>query len=146
MNNQDNMDDDVMNILAILQQTPVEDKPEPNKKIKETAKEVSSKTPSKVSKKDTPSVSEEKKEVKAVIKSEPKSTFLMSVDEPEDKSIYNSKVLIREEIYEIFMSLKRIKKFKSVSTLIDSALEEYIKNHRDDIKQTLYNSKNHEIL
>jgi hypothetical protein len=146
MNNQDNMDDDVMNILAILQQSPTEDKPETKKKVKETVKEVSSKKPSKVSKKDTPSVSEEKKEVKTIMKSEPKSNFLISIDEPEDKSIYNSKVLIREEIYEIFMSLKRIKKFKSVSTLIDSALEEYIKNHRDEIKQTLYNSKNHEIL
>jgi hypothetical protein len=146
MNNQDNMDDDVMNILAILQQSPTEDKPETKKKVKETVKEVSSRKPSKVSKKDTPSVSEEKKEVKTIMKSEPKSNFLISIDEPEDKSIYNSKVLIREEIYEIFMSLKRIKKFKSVSTLIDSALEEYIKNHRDEIKQTLYNSKNHEIL
>ena len=71
---------------------------------------------------------------------------MSTIYEPEDKSIFNSKVLIREEIYEIFMSLKRLKKFKSVSTLIDFALEEYIKNHKEEIKQTLFDSKKQGIL
>jgi hypothetical protein len=138
MENQNNMDEDVMNILAILQQNPEETAVETEKIAKKagTKKGVTS------TKKDTPSVLPEQK----VAKTKFQTSFMAEVNEPEDKSIYNSKVLIREEIYEIFMSLKRIKKFKSVSTLIDFALEEYIKNNKEDIKKTLYDSKNHEIL
>lgn len=133
-----NLDDDVKDILAILQQGSVSEAPQieekkntpPNKKTKTGEKPHSA----------------EKKEKKTLLVDKPKSTFLADLDEPGDKSIYNSKVLIREEIYEIFMSLKRIKKFKSVSTLVDFALEEYIKNNRENIRNTLYDNKKHEIL
>lgn len=138
----DNMDDDVKNILALLQQGTVEEKQD----VKKTEKKVGIKKSSETIKADTSSVPIEKKEKKILSEIKPKSTFLAEINEPDDKSVYNSKVLIREEIYEIFMSLKRIKKFKSVSTLVDFALEEYIKNNRENIKKTLYDSKNHEIL
>jgi hypothetical protein len=145
MENQKKLDDDVLNILAILKQTPTEEKP----KIQEEGTVVKKNVDSKKSlkkEKDTPSVSTDKKAVKQAVVQDSKPYFFMNVNEPEDKSIYNSKILIREDIYEIFMSLKRIKKFKSVSTLIDSALEEYIKNHREEIKKTLYDSQNNAIL
>jgi hypothetical protein len=140
MENNNNMDEDVMNLLAILQQNPTEEKVGSEKAVKKptTKKSVD------VSKKEDPSVLTEKKEVTKVKKAQ--STFMADINEPEDKSVYNSKVLIREEIYEIFMSLKRIKKIKSVSTLIDFALQEYMKNNKEDIKKALYDNKNHEIL
>ena len=135
-----NLDDDVKDILAILQQGSVSEAPQteekkntPTNKIKKT----------KIGEKPN---SVENKEKKTLLVDRPKSAFLADLNEPGDKSIYNSKVLIREEIYEIFMSLKRIKKFKSVSTLVDFALEEYIKNNRENIRNTLYDSKKHEIL
>lgn len=146
MNNQENLDDDVMNILAILQQTPATTPAEPKKVDKKT---VSTKSSNKA-KKAPPSVnvglgmSDVGTRPKFDIPN-PKS-FMVDIQEPEDKSIYNSKVLIREEIYEIFMSLKRLKKFKSVSTLIDFALEDYIKRNKDDIKKTLFDSKKQGIL
>jgi hypothetical protein len=145
MNNQENLDDDVMNILAILQQTP---KPEPElvEPKKAEKKSVSVKNV-KVPEKTTPSVkmafSSEKPKTHNV---KLETHFMSAINEPEDKSIFNSKVLIREEIYEIFMSLKRVKKFKSVSTLIDFALEDYIKKHKEEIKQTLFDSKKQGIL
>jgi hypothetical protein len=146
MENQKNLDDDVLNILAILKQSPTEEKSKPQEKISITGKKNVPKKSQKELKKDKPSGITVKKEGNYVVAQESKSNFLINVDEPEDKSIYNSKVLIREEIYEIFMSLKRIKKFKSVSTLIDSALEEYIKNHREEIRKTLYDNSNNAIL
>jgi hypothetical protein len=149
MNNQENMDDDVMNILAILQQQPTV-MPVESKKVEKKA--ISSKKVESA-KKETPSVKTgfEKPDVSLVVKPETqnpklKTSFMADINEPEDKSIYNSKVLIREEIYEIFMSLKRTKKFKSVSTLIDFALEDYIKRHKEDIKKTLFESKKQGIL
>lgn len=149
MNNQENLDDDVMNILAILQQTPATTPAEPKKGDKKTVSTKGSNIP----KKDPPSVKSafQASNVKQGMKSEnqnpkPKTSFMADINEPEDKSIYNSKVLIREEIYEIFMSLKRLKKFKSVSTLIDFALEDYIKQHKEDIKKTLFESKKQGIL
>jgi hypothetical protein len=146
MNNQENLDDDVMNILAILQQTP-KSEPELVEPKKAEKKSVSVVKNVKAIEKTTPSV-------KTAFSSEKPKThnvklethFMSAINEPEDKSIYNSKVLIREEIYEIFMSLKRVKKFKSVSTLIDFALEDYIKKHKEDIKQTLFDSKKQGIL
>jgi hypothetical protein len=146
MDNQKNLDDDVLNILAILKQSPTEEKPKVQAEIVKTEKNVVTDKPQKEFKKETPSVPAEKKNVKPVATQDSKSNFLVSLIEPEEKSIFNSKVLIREDIYEIFMSLKRIKKFKSVSTIIDSALEEYIKNHREEIKKTLYDSQNNAIL
>jgi hypothetical protein len=156
MNNQENLDDDVMNILAILQQTPTA-QAEPQKAEKKAMPLKSDKGTTK----DPPSVkttfSSEKAKTQ-ILKPEAQSSktknqsskldnhFMSAINEPEDKSIFNSKVLIREEIYEIFMSLKRVKKFKSVSTLIDFALEEYIKNHKEEIKQTLFDSKKQGIL
>jgi hypothetical protein len=156
MNNQENMDDDVMNILAILQQTSTA-QAEP----KEVEKKVGSLKNEKTKKEIPPSPKESIRAVKTTFSSEqpkienskPKTQnskldnpFMSAINEPEDKSIYNSKVLIREEIYEIFMSLKRLKKFKSVSTLIDFALEEYIKNHKEEIRKTLFESKKQGIL
>lgn len=127
MNNQDNMDEDVLNILAILQQSPTEDKAELGKMGKKKVK---------LAKKATPSVlSAEKKEKWLMPK--PYTSFMAAVEEPVDKSIYNSKVLIREDIYEVFMSLKRLKKFKSVSSLIDFALQDYITRNKDEIKKAL---------
>jgi hypothetical protein len=146
MDNQKELDDDVLNILSILKQKPTEDKPKPEVEIINVAKKKVSQLPQKQLKKDKKSVITENKEVTLLATQDSKSKFLINVIEPEDKSIYNSKILIREEIYEIFMSLKRIKKFKSVSTLIDSALEEYIKNHREEIRKTLYESQNNAIL
>ncbi len=149
MKNQENLDDDVMNILAILQQTPASAPVEPTKGDKKT---VSTKSAT-IAKKDPPSVKSafQASNVEQGMKSEnqkpkPQTSFMADINEPEDKSIYNSKVLIREEIYEIFMSLKRLKKFKSVSTLIDFALEDYIKRHKEDIKKTLFESKKQGIL
>jgi hypothetical protein len=139
-----NMDEDVKNILAILQGTPeIETEAKPIAKA-ETVKKNS------ITKKNnptaTPSVFTPKKEVvKTVIPTLP-HTYLTNVEEPEDKSIYSTKVLIREEVYEVFMSLKRIKKFKSVSTLIDFALTEYIKNNKEDIRKTIYDTKKSAIL
>ena len=148
MNNQENLDDDVMNILAILQQTPTaqaepakaekKSLPVKDKNMKITPPSV--KTASQESKPKTQAVKPEIRNPKS------ETHFMSTIYEPEDKSIFNSKVLIREEIYEIFMSLKRLKKFKSVSTLIDFALEEYIKNHKEEIKQTLFDSKKQGIL
>jgi hypothetical protein len=148
MNNPENMDDDVMNILAILQQTPKTEQAEPVKAEKKFAAEKA-----KATKKETPSVNAglpvsavgtgQKSETR---QSKSETLFMANINEPEDKSIYNSKVLIREEIYEIFMSLKRTKKFKSVSTLIDFALEDYIKRHKEDIKKTLFENKKQGIL
>jgi hypothetical protein len=135
MENQNNMDEDVMNILAILQQSP-------EGQVEETAKKTTTKKNLTATKKEAATILPEKKAAAKKFQ----NSFMAEVNEPEDKSIYNSKVLIREEIYEIFMSLKRIKKFKSVSTLIDFALEEYIKNNKEDIKKTLYDSKNEGIL
>ena len=153
------MDDDVKDILALLQQGNVEEKPvakkvekveKAGKTEKVAATKQNSETPPKSeiqnpTSKD-PSVSAPKKEKKTLVAPAQAPTFLADINEPEDKSVYNSKVLIREEIYEIFMSLKRIKKFKSVSTLVDFALEEYIKNNRDSIKATLYDNKKEGIL
>ncbi len=136
---ENNMDNDVKDILALLNQGTHTEKSEPKitEKKNSPKKSVTSTTET------TPSVKVEKKAVGRALS---KSTFLADIEEPTDKTIYNSKVLIREEIYEIFMSLKRLKKFKSVSTLIDSALEEYIRNNRDDIKKTLYDDTKHDIL
>jgi hypothetical protein len=146
MDNQKNLDDDVLNILAILNQSPTEEKPKVQAEVVKIEKKVIPEKPQKELKKEAPPVPIEKKNVKPTAIQNSKSNFLVSVSEPEDKSIFNSKVLIREDIYEIFMSLKRIKKFKSVSTIIDSALEEYIRNHREEIKKTLYDSQNNAIL
>jgi hypothetical protein len=146
MDNQKNLDDDVLNILAILKQSPAEEKPKVQAEIVKTEKKLVPDKPQKELKKEALPAPVERKNVKPIATQDSKSNFLVSVSEPEDKSIFNSKVLIREDIYEIFMSLKRIKKFKSVSTIIDSALEEYIKNHREEIKKTLYDSQNNAIL
>ena len=137
MNHNNNMDEDVLSILAILQQSPEPETavPPPPKPPKNTE----------TARKKAPSVLPEKKAVKAV-KTQAQTAFLSDVNEPEDKSVYNSKVLIREEIYEVFMSLKRLKKVKSVSTLIDAALEEYIKRNKDAIKAALYDGSTFEKI
>jgi hypothetical protein len=140
MNHTENLDDDVKNILAILQQGGAQEEAKAPFKSEKKAKPVAKaeKTP----------ISDSKPIVlKTILPTPPKPKgFLANMEEPADKSIFNSKVLIREELYEIFMSLKRAQKLKSVSTLIDFALEEYIKNHREEIKAVLYNSKKQSIL
>lgn len=127
-----NLDDDVKSLLAILQPNTVKESPKKAKKSQEDNKTDSG---TKAIQQNTAT----KKEKKPVTIP---NSFLSDIDEPADKSIYNSKVLIREEVYEVFMSLKRAKKMKSVSTLIDFALEEYIKNHKEDIKNVLTHKTN----
>lgn len=128
-----NLDDDVKSLLAILQPDIVKESPKKAKKSQEDTK-VDSGT--KTIQQNPTAIKKEKKPVTVP------NSFLSDIDEPADKSIYNSKVLIREEVYEVFMSLKRAKKMKSVSTLIDFALEEYIKNHKEDIKNVLTHKTN----
>ena len=74
-----------------------------------------------------------------------KEVFLDGIDETV-KNTQNAKVVIRKDLYEVFMSIKRAKQVKSVSTLLDHALEDYIKRHSENIKKLLYDSKNHGIL
>lgn len=133
-----NLDDDVKSLLAILQ--PETAKKE-EKKAEKTEKKASEPKAAKEPKeeKSEPAIKREKP-AKAV------ASFLGDINEPSDKTIYNSKVLIREEIYEVFMSLKRTKKMKSVSTLIDFALEDYIKRNKEEIKNLIYSNQNKGIL
>lgn len=72
-------------------------------------------------------------------------SFLAEIDETV-KNTHNAKVVIRKDLYEVFMSIKRAKQVKSVSTLLDYALEDYIKRNSESIKKLLYESKKHEIL
>lgn len=73
------------------------------------------------------------------------ASFLDEIDETV-KNTQNAKVVIRKDLYEVFMSIKRVKQVKSVSTLLDYALEDYIKRNSESIKKLLYESKKHEIL
>lgn len=88
----------------------------------------------------------EKKEVKETVTAKPLSkkaeenTFLAGVEENTMKSTDSAKVVIRKDLYEVFMSIKRAKQIKSVSTLLDHALEDYIKRNSQNIKQLLTES------
>ncbi len=72
-------------------------------------------------------------------------TFLAEIDETM-KSVQFAKVVIRKDLYEVFMSIKRAKQVKSVSTLLDYALEDYIKRNSQSIKQLLSESNKKSIL
>lgn len=88
----------------------------------------------------------EKKEVKETAVAKPLSKkaeenpFLAGVEENTMKSTDSAKVVIRKDLYEVFMSIKRAKQIKSVSTLLDHALEDYIKRNSQNIKQLLTES------
>jgi hypothetical protein len=62
------------------------------------------------------------------------------------KSVDFAKVVIRKDLYEVFMSIKRAKQVKSVSTLLDHALEDYIKRNSQSIKQLLNENNKRSIL
>lgn len=96
----------------------------------------------------------EKKVAKVSLMSQPKAIakpmskaegFLSDINE-NVKDTQNAKVVIRKDLYEVYMSLKRAKQVKSVSTLLDYALEDYIKRNSENIKQLLYDSQNNAIL
>lgn len=129
----------VNDLLNILQ--PDEPVTQPEKKEKVVKKEKDIQQP-------------EKKVAKASFKSEPKAVakslskaegFLSDINE-NVKDTQNAKVVIRKDLYEVYMSLKRAKQVKSVSTLLDYALEDYIKRNSENIKQLLYDSQNNAIL
>jgi hypothetical protein len=73
------------------------------------------------------------------------NTFLAEIDETM-KSVQFAKVVIRKDLYEVFMSIKRAKQVKSVSTLLDHALEDYIKRNSQSIKELLSESNKKSIL
>ncbi len=108
----------------------------------------------KVVKKEKVTMQPEKKVVKASLTNEPKTIiksagkaegFLSDINE-NVKDTQNAKVVIRKDLYEVFMALKRAKQVKSVSTLLDYALEDYIKRNSENIKQLLHDSQNNAIL
>lgn len=82
---------------------------------------------------------------KAPAKIAAEETFLAGIDETM-KSVDFAKVVIRKDLYEVFMSIKRAKQVKSVSTLLDHALEDYIKRNSQSIKQLLNESNKKSIL
>lgn len=86
--------------------------------------------------------SEKKETAKPLSKKPVEEGFLAGIDETM-KSTQFAKVVIRKDLYEVFMSIKRAKQVKSVSTLLDHALEDYIKRNSQNIKQLLTeNTKN----
>ncbi len=86
-----------------------------------------------------------KVEPKSKIRTEISDGFLDGIIEQENPSPKAS-VLISEDIYEIFVSIKRAKKIKNVPILLDHALKYFIKHHVQEIKTLLYDSQNNEIL
>lgn len=129
MNDTTNLVSDLLNILQSDTQEP---------KAEKAAK--------KTIQADRGAAQKEKKIAKEIVK-KPINTegFLVEIDEMV-KNTQNAKVVIRKDLYEVFMSIKRAKQVKSVSTLLDFALEDYIKRNSDNIKKLLFESKNHEIL
>jgi hypothetical protein len=144
----DNTNNLVNDLLNILQPDEPAEKPE-KKVVKPTVKAtIIQKKGGKIANANTavePSVRAEPAEVlpkKERIKTE---GFLEGVEETV-KDTQNAKVVIRKDLYEIFMSIKRAKQVKSVSTLLDHALEDYIKRNSENIKKLLYDNQKHEIL
>ena len=138
-------EDDLKNLLAILQPKEIGAKTEMSSVTKDTPKSNKEKT----DKKEIKQVVAVEKTVKTkptvVIETKTENLSMAVKEEVLSKGTL-TKVVVRGDLYEIFMSMKRIKKVKSVSTLIDYALEDYIKRNKDEIKKLLYDSKNHEIL
>jgi hypothetical protein len=144
----DNTNNLVNDLLNILQPDEPAEKPE-KKVVKPTLKAtIVQKKGGKIANANTavePSVKAEPEAVlpkKERIKTE---GFLEGVEETV-KDTQNAKVVIRKDLYEIFMSIKRAKQVKSVSTLLDHALEDYIKRNSENIKKLLYDNQKHEIL
>ena len=144
----DNTNNLVNDLLNILQPDEVSEKPE-KKVAKPTVKAtIIQKKGGKITNAVStiePSVKTEPVQVlpkKERIKTE---GFLEGVEETV-KDTQNAKVVIRKDLYEIFMSIKRAKQVKSVSTLLDHALEDYIKRNSENIKKLLYDNQKHEIL
>lgn len=124
----------VNDLLNILQPDAPEPKPEKKPKAKSIQADVVEEAP------------KEKKTVKEVAKKATNTGgFLSEIDETV-KNTHIAKVVIRKDLYEVFMAIKRAKQVKSVSTLLDFALEDYIKRNSDNIKKLIYDSKNHEIF
>ena len=48
---------------------------------------------------------------------------------------------IETDLYEIFMSVKRKKKLKNISVLINAILNQFIEDNKEDIKQILTNNR-----
>jgi hypothetical protein len=48
---------------------------------------------------------------------------------------------IEYDLYEVFMSLKRKKKLKNISVLINAILNQFVEENKEDIKQILTNSR-----
>jgi hypothetical protein len=48
---------------------------------------------------------------------------------------------IEYDLYEVFMSLKRKKKLKNISVLINAILNQFVEENKEDIKQILTNAK-----
>jgi hypothetical protein len=128
----------VNDLLNILQ--PDETAMQPPKKEKVVKAKTNQQSAKKVAK--TALISESKAIVKPMSKAD---GFLSDINE-NVKDTQNAKVVIRKDLYEVFMSLKRAKQVKSVSTLLDYALEDYIKRNSEHIKQLLYDSQNNAIL
>lgn len=124
----------VNDLLNILQPDAPEPKPEKKPKAKSIQADVVEEAP------------KEKKTVKEVAKKATNTGgFLSEIDETV-KNTHIAKVVIRKDLYEVFMAIKRAKQVKSVSTLLDFALEDYIKRNSDNIKKLIYDSKNYEIF
>jgi hypothetical protein len=121
----------VNDLLSILQPDVVEQVEKKEKAPKAPGEIVKEATPKTVAKTPTKIVAEE--------------TFLAGVDETM-KSVDFAKVVIRKDLYEVFMSIKRAKQVKSVSTLLDHALEDYIKRNSQSIKQLLNENNKRSIL
>lgn len=123
----------VSDLLNILQPDAPEVKPEKKPKVKSIQTDIVE-------------APKEKKIVKEVAKKTANTGgFLSEIDETV-KNTHIAKVVIRKDLYEVFMAIKRAKQVKSVSTLLDFALEDYIKRNSDNIKKLIYDSKNHEIF
>lgn len=48
---------------------------------------------------------------------------------------------IETDLYEIFMSVKRKKKLKNISVLINAILNQFVEDNKEDIKQILTNNR-----
>jgi|GEM_PF-816326 len=84
-------------------------------------------------------------EVKSKMLTETSHGFLDGLMESENPT-QKANVYIGQDIYEIFVTLKRAKKIKNVTILLDYALKDFIKRNAQDIKTLLYDSQNNEIL
>jgi hypothetical protein len=133
MNDTNNLVSDLLNILqpdATETQPEKEQKPKPTK-VEKSAKQVPIKE--KKVPKETPKIVADTEGFLTGIEDSVKNTMI-------------AKVVIRKDLYEVFMSIKRAKNIKSVSTLLDHALEDYVKRNAENIKKLIYDSQNNAIF